>query len=107
MDVEQLLFDLHVFSGSGYGYMLTRDAVNLLLVCGEDWEPSMKELQEEVAKYRDCTYDTFQHDVKKIGVIAWTRNKPLLEQYAYRDLEKAPTPKILIDILYTYILRSN
>lgn len=106
MDVEQLLFDLHVYSGSGYGYMLTRNAIHLLLVCGEDWEPSLKELQMEVAKLRSCSYDTFLHDVKKIGIIAWTRNKPLLEKYAYRDLEQSPTANTFIDVLYTYILRN-
>lgn len=106
MDVDRMLFDLHVFSGSGSGYMLTRDAINLLIVCGEDWEPTLKELQEEVAKLRSCTYGTFQHNVKKISEIAWERNRALLEVYAHRDLEKAPTAKMFIEILYTYILRS-
>lgn len=106
MDVEQLLFDLHVFSGSGYGYMLIRNAINLRLACGEDWEPSLKELQMEVRKLRACTYDTFLHDVKKISKLAWDRNKKLLEMYAHRELENAPTTKSFIEILYTYILRN-
>ena len=106
MDVERMLFDLHVFSGSGNGYMLTRDAISLLILCGEDWEPSMKTLQVEVAKLRYCTYGTFQHNVKRISEMAWERNRTLLEEYAHRDLEKVPTAKEFIDILYTCILRS-
>ncbi len=104
-DVEELLFDLHVFSGSGYGYVLVRNAVNLLLVCGEDWEPPLKELQEEVAKLRKCTYDTFQHNIRRISKLAWERNPKLLNMYAHRELDKAPSAKEFIEILYVYLLR--
>lgn len=107
MDIEQLLYDLHVFSGNGYGYILTRDAVNLLLICGEDWEPSLKELQGEVAKFHSCTYDTFLHDVKKISDLAWERNPALLIKYAHLELDEAPSVKAFIEILYTYILRNK
>lgn len=107
MDIERLLFDLCVYSADGYGYVLTCDAINLRLVCGEDWEPSLKELQREVGKLRTCTYDTFLHDIKKISKLAWSRNKALLEKYAHRDLEKAPTVKDFLDIFYTYILRTK
>lgn len=107
MDVEQLLFDLHVYSGSSYEYFLTRNAVSLLIVCGEDWEPTLKILQREVAKLRECTYDTFLYHRNKASQLAWDRNRPLSETYAHRNLEKVPTVKVFIDILYTYILRSE
>lgn len=107
MFVEKLLFDLHVYSGNGIGYMLIFDAVNLLLAVGEDWSPSLLELQIEVAKFQDCTYESFQHDVKKISKLAWRRNRALLTAYAHRELEKAPSAKDFIEILYTYLLRNT
>ncbi len=107
MFVEQLLFDLHVYSGNGLGYMLILDAVNLLLACGEDWVPTLLELQMEVAKLQDCTYETFQHDIKKISNLAWERNRTLLAAYAHRELDKAPSAKDFIEILYTYLLRNT
>ena len=106
-DVEQHLFNLHVYSGSGYGYFLTRDAVNLRLAGGEDWEPSLKALHKEVAKLQPCSYDSFRKLVKKSSEIAWERNPELLRKYARMDLETAPKPEEFIEILYTYILRNK
>ena len=106
MDVDQMLFDLRVYSGSCLGYFLTRDAINLLIVCGEDWEPSLKALQEEVAKLRKCTNDTFQQEIKLVSCLAWERNRLLLEKYAYRELEAPPTASEFIDILiYVYFTK--
>ncbi len=107
MDVERLLFDLHIYSGSGCGYALTVDAVNLRLVCGEDWTPTLKSLHDEVAKLRDCSYDSFRGNVRRISSLAWERNRKLLEKYAYRELEKPPGVKDFIEILYIYILRNK
>lgn len=106
-DVEQLLFDLHVCSGSSRGYFLTRDAVNLRLVCGEDWDPSLKALHREVTKLNDCSYDDFRKLVQKTSEIAWEKNAELLKKYAHRDLEQAPAAQDFIEILYTYILRNR
>ncbi len=107
IDVERLLFELHVFSGSGPGYMLTRDAVNLRLTYGEEWEPSFMQLQKEVRKYHACTYDSFRKSITKISSLAWMRNRKLFNQYAHRELEKAPSAEEFIEILYTYILRNR
>lgn len=38
IDVGQLLYDLNVYSGNGYGYTLTYDAINILILSGEDLE---------------------------------------------------------------------
>ena len=91
-DVEQLLFDLHVYSGSGYGYFLTCDAVRLRL---------------EVTKQRACSYEGFVKLIRRISEIAWERNPTLLKTLAHMDLECAPKPQEFIDILYTYILRNK
>ena len=106
-DVEQLLFDLHVYSGSGYGYFLTCDAVRLRLARGEDWEPSLKALQREVTKQRACSYEGFVKLIRRISEIAWERNPTLLKTLAHMDVECAPKPQEFIDILYTYILRDK
>ena len=107
MDVEQLLFDLHVYSGDSGGYALTVDAVNLRLKYGEDWPASLVALQKELKKSHDCSYGSFQKKVKRISEIVWERNSSLLKKYAHRDLENAPGAKELIEILYVYILRNE
>ena len=106
IDVGQLLYDLNVYSGNGYGYTLTYDAINILILSGEDREPTLNELHSEVRKLQPCSYDSFQKDIAKISQLACERNPKLLEKYAHRELEKAPTTKEFIDILYTYILRN-
>ena len=106
MDVDQLLFDLYVYSGNGYGYVLTCDAIHILIPCGEDRYPTLKELHRKVRQQQPCSYSSFLNDIAKISQLAWKRNPKLLNKYAHRELEKAPTAKEFIDILYTYILRN-
>ena len=107
MDVDRMLFELRVYSGDSYGYFLVRDAINLLIARGEDWAPTLKALQEEVQKHQHCSYDSFQKHIEKVSHLAWERNPKLLNTYAHRDLEKAPTANEFIEILYTYILRNE
>ena len=49
MEVDEVLYRLGILSKS-LGYKLVLHAVNLLLLC-ENWTPSLKELQREVAKF--------------------------------------------------------
>ena len=106
IDVGQLFYDLNVYSGNRYGYALTYDAVNILILSGEDRELTLEELHSKIRKLQPCSYDGFQKDIAKISQFTWERNSKLLEKYAHSELEKAPTPKEFIDIFYTYILRN-
>ena len=106
MDVSRLLFDLYVHSGNGRGYALICDAINILIPYGEDKNQTLKALHQKVRQFQPCSYSSFQKDIAKISKLAWERNPQLLNKYAHRELERAPTAKEFIDILYTYILRN-
>lgn len=93
-DVEQLLFDLHVYSGSGYGYFLTCDAVRLRLARGEDWEPSLKALQREVTKQRACSYEGLFKLIRRISEIAGEKPTLLKTLAAHGSGVRSKTARI-------------
>ncbi len=105
--VERLLHELQVLSCSGYGYVLTCEAVKLRLAYGEDREPSLKDLQQEICKRYPCSYSSFRKAIERISMLAWKQNRQQINQYAHCELEEAPTAKEFIEILYTYFLRNR
>ena len=107
MEADEVLFHLNILSKSE-GYQLALHAVNLLLLC-ENWTPSLKALQQEVAKTHYCTYETFKQNIGRVIQNTWENEnlRARLNEIAFITLANKPTVRQFIDIVYNYVARSR
>lgn len=107
MEVDEVLYRLGILSKS-LGYKLVLHAVNLLLLC-ENWTPSLKELQREVAKVHACTYETFKQNIGRVIQDTWDDEgrRAYLNEIAFIAPGSKPTVRQFIDIVYNYVARSR
>ena len=105
MTIQELLFRLGVLSKSK-AYQPIVYAIELRL-SSEGWDPSLKKLQQEVAKVHACTYDTFKQNIRHVIDDIWSHNRERLNELAFLELEDKPTVSEFLDILYVYLARNR
>lgn len=81
----------------GYFYIIS--AVELCLEDPENLHLMTKYVYPQVAKRHNTNWQATERSIRKAGEIAWTHNRPLLEELARNPLPQKPSNAKLLAIL--------
>lgn len=98
VEIYDLLYNLGV-TANYTGFFHTAYAVQL---CTENPERLLlvtKWVYPDVAKRYGTNWKAVERNIRTVGAVIWTQNRPLLEQLARRPLEEKPYTAQLLSIL--------
>ena len=105
-DVQDILRSLGI-TRCYKGFKHTEYAVLLAIQNESHLEAVTKEIYMETAAHFECHWTAVERNIRTAVARAWRTNRPLLCEMAGYPLSKEPTVSEFIEIIASYIIRSN
>ena len=89
------------------GFKHTTYAIYLAVQDESRLEAVTKEIYMETASHFNCEWTAVERNIRTSVARAWRLNRPLLSEMAGYPLEAEPTASGFIEIIATYLIRSQ